>query len=438
MTMTITDRIDYFESLFDDLTLTNSLNDKRDIVAMIPIELLEDFNYIVECLNGIQKFGYTYNRTCHDEPNFGEFNTVKELLQYMQEPYTKGDLSQSNIYHHCYETCAYEDFLEPIINRTLKLGIGRSLLSKIDTSPMLAKKFEPDKTRLIDRNGVYITQKLDGNRCIAKYDGTKWHFLSRSGKEMYVDFDMRGLPTEYIYDGEILSPSQTLQSTLLLTGRIVNSENTFNLTSGVINRHTKDKKLVYNIFDIIEPKQMYCERREILTQIEESLLGVDCDVRILPVLRQYNGFADANDVAKLLDQVTGEGAEGLMINFGSGTYENKRTDKLLKFKKMKTIDMRVVEVIEGNGKYEGQVGSLYCECTTDDGKHVTSYVGSGLSDLQRINWSYYADELIIGKIVEIGYFEMSQNSNERGTNNYSLRFPRLLKVRGDKNTTSEY
>jgi len=432
--MTLNERIHYFESLFDDLMSTNSLNEKRDIVSLIPQELLEDFNYIIECLNGVRKFGYTYERYYGYMENL-TFNTVKELLQYMQEPY-QHDLSQWNILRHEMYTNEYADFLEPIINRTLKLGIGKSLLEKVDTSPMLAKKFDPDKTRLYDKNGIFITQKLDGNRCIAKHDGTKWHFLSRSGKEMYVDFDMGGLPTDYIYDGEILSPLQTFQSMHLFDPQRSQIDNTFNFTSGLINRHSKDKALVYNIFDIIDPKRMYIERRELLDTIESELQGVKSDVRILPVLAVTTNF-DPNRLTDMLLRVTEAGAEGLMINYGSATYQNKRTDSLLKYKRLYTMDMLVTNTMLGNGKYCCDIGAIKCEADTEDGKHISVWVGSGMSDEQRHNWAFHVKQ-IIGKIVEIGYFEISQNSSDRGTNNYSLRFPRLLKVRKDKDSTSEF
>ena len=429
--MTLQERINYFESLFDDLTSTTSLSEKRDMVSCIPAELIEDFNYIIECLNGIRKFGYTYERYCGYMENL-KFNTVKELLQYMREPYENHDLSSWNILKHEANTNEYEDFLAPIINRTLKLGIGRSLLEKVDTSPMLAKKYDPEKMFLKDRYGIFITQKLDGNRCIAKHDGTKWHFLSRSGREMHVDFDMTGLPTGYIYDGEILSPLQTWQSEHLFDDRQFNIDNTFNMTSGLINRHTKDKKLVYNIFDIIEPKKMYIERRDIIDHLD----GFSNDIRILPLLAM-DTEVNPNTLASMLIKVTNAGAEGLMINYGSATYENKRTDRLLKFKRLQTMDMEVVQVCEGTGKYEGFVGAIKCIADTSDGKHIEVYVGSGLSDEQRFEWAKNEND-IIGKIVEIGYFEVSQNSGQRGTNNYSLRFPRLLKVRTDKDSTSEF
>ena len=126
-----------------------------------------------------------------------------------------------------------------------------------------------------------------------------------------------------------------------------------------------------------------------------------------------------------------------MINLGSGIYSHKRTDQLLKFKQVQSMDMIVSSIQEGNGKYEYMVGAINCFCNTDDGKSVEVSVGSGLSDEQRADWMLHPEK-IIGKVVEIQYFSISQDSKNKGTNKYSLRFPRLKGVRTDKSTTSQY
>ena len=126
-----------------------------------------------------------------------------------------------------------------------------------------------------------------------------------------------------------------------------------------------------------------------------------------------------------------------MINSGSGLYVPKRTDDLLKVKQVQTIDMRVVDTEFGSGKYELCVGYIYCEATLPNGSKISCKVGTGLSDEQRARWAMYPTD-IIGKIVEIAYFSLSQSKNTYGTTQYSLRFPRLKKVRTDKNETSPY
>jgi ATP-dependent DNA ligase len=83
------------------------------------------------------------------------------------------------------------------------------------------------------------------------------------------------------------------------------------------------------------------------------------------------------------------------------------------------------------------VGALKAQCITDDGKIIACDIGTGLSDEQRLAWAVDPSK-IIGKIVEVAYFSLSQTSAQKGSNVYSLRFPRLKSVRKDKVETSEY
>ena len=437
--MTLSERIDKFYKLFNTLLSTNSIVEKKYYINKLDKELSDDFKYIIECLNGIHKFGFTYYSTRRyglgkiDKKNW----TVKELLEFLQEPMKQHNLSMDNIFYYVSETSKYEDFVEPIVNRTLKLGIGKSLFSKTSLSPMLAKKFEG--TVRNDINGYYITEKLDGNRCIAHYEEDGWHFTSRNGKEMHVNFNMSGLPTDYIYDGEVLSPTQVeVSKNIYDLSSDANVKGDFNATSGIINSHTQNKNLVYNIFDCVDLEDVgksYRLRREFLNKHANK---VGSDVRILPVLHYYNAKDKLeSDIYNVLEYVVGKNGEGIMINLASSTYEHKRTDSLLKCKKVQTMDMKVIDIEYGTGKYEGQVGSLVCEIHTSDGKYIFSKVGSGLDDIQRYNWSLNPYQ-IIGKIVEVQYFSLSQDTIKRETNQYSLRFPRLKQVRYDKNTTSEY
>ena len=434
------DRVEYFEYLFDMLTDTNSLNEKKDIIADIPSDYKADFDYIIYCLSNQVKFGYTYYYDyINDGTRFNEEWTIKDCLEYLQKPMKEGNLTYKNIALTVGASYNYKDFFSPIVNKTLKLGIGNSLLPKLDYSAMLAKKYEgPSRTMLCD--DFYITEKLDGNRCIAHYENGKWVFTSRNGKIMHVDFDMTGLPTHLVYDGEVLSPRQVRQSEeikrYIYTGFCDNLEfqDMFNSTSGLINQHTTDKELIFNIFDIQEKNVRYSDRREYLDSFKTIKLSKD--VRIVPVLGKAD-IADLNNIAfDLLDKVTSLGGEGIMINLGNRTYEHKRTDSLLKLKKVQTMDMVVVNTTLGTGKYEGLVGALECLIHTDDDKVISCSVGSGLSDEQRVQWTMYPEK-ILHHIVEISYFSLSQNENEKGSNLYSLRFPRLKKVREDKTKTSE-
>lgn len=440
--MKLSERCSYFYSIFDDLQATNSILEKRQIVAKIPEWLEDDFNCILEVLAGKHVFGYSYwlSNTLAYNKHITEETNIRTVIKFLLTPREMGDLSTNNIAYFVHCTSPWGWFFEPIVNRTLKLGIGKSLLPKDGLAPMLAKKYEGKIKH--DYRGYIITEKLDGNRCIASYEDNRWVFRSRNGKLMHVDFDMGDLPKEYVYDGEVMSVSQTNSSKKLY--RYIQDcvamtpvyKDEFSNTSGIINRHSGTKDLVYNIFDIMVDDVPYIDRRIELNEIGTSY-ELSNDVRILPALGTAS-FGDLENVSSnLLHLVTDMGGEGVMINLGSGLYNHKRTDQLLKLKKVQTIDMKVYDFEEGTGKYEGQIGALKAVCVTDDGKVIRCKIGSGLSDEQRMEWALDFSK-ICGKIVEVAYFSTSQTSAQKGSNEYSLRFPRLKSVRTDKNTTSEH
>ena len=441
-TLALSERIGYMEYIFGMLQDTTSLNEKRDIINDIVPDYREDFDYILEILSGKHKLGYTYYKLSADDsqiPYEIRWLTIKQYLQPLFEPIKSKDLSYENIRNAIDKVKWFSYIIEPIVNRTLRLGIGKSVLPKDGLSAMLAKN--ADNGIKIDKDGYFITEKLDGNRCIARYDGLQWKFTSRNGKEMYVDIDMSGLPKYYVYDGELLSVNQTVNS-IAMTERYKNNDepvklykNEFNATSGMINRRSKDKHLVYNIFDIMYDDTSYSSRRGELQFISKSA-DVSLDIRILPTLKYYKTLDELMDnLYADLDFVTECGAEGLMINLASGNYLHKRTDQLLKLKKVQTMDLKVIDIQDGVGKYDGLVGSLCCEGKTDSGEIVRCYVGSGLTDEQRYDWMLHPEN-ILGKIVEIAYFSLSQNKNS--INEYSLRFPRFKKIRKDKTEVSTH
>ena len=433
------ERIDYFSYIFNLLQDTNSRVEKELIVKEIPNVYKEDFDYIIECLAGKHVFGYRYYKVTPIINQKINDATIKQVLQFLQNPIKEHNLTASNISNYIAMTTFWYDFFEPIVNRTLRLGIGESLIDKVDTSPMLAKKFENGIP--YDPKGYYVTEKLDGNRCIAKYVDGKWHFLSRNGQEMHVDFDMSGLDTSYIYDGEVVSIDQAKLS-LTIYDKVVhniqpNTFFTYNFgdTSGLINNHNTNKKLIYNIFDIITDAP-YMFRRDELHKID-YLQELSNQVLIHPVLKYFKTLDELEACQNILNDVTALGGEGLMINLASATYLHKRTDQILKLKKVYTMDMKVYDISYGEGKYEGMIGALEAVAKTDDGKTIICSVGTGLSDEQREEWSIDTSR-IMGKTIEVSYFSLSQTKQDReyGTNIYSLRFPRLKRVRDDKDETS--
>lgn len=441
--MTIYERITAFDYLFYNLQNTNSRIEKEQLIKQFlkdSPDLHDDWKFILETLSGEHPIGFTFTPP-PSNPYAGDLNqSISSVIEYLTHlPDTTNDTITKA---ERFIGRELGEFIAPIVNRTLRLGIGKSLLSTKIYTPMLAKKFEPFKHRLSVLQSFFITEKLDGNRCIASYDhnlGT-WRFTSRTGKPLKVWFNMSNFPKDIVFDGEILSQEQTALSykrTYYLMSNISDislqpdSSLLFNKTTGAISSGTSDKSsLVYNIFDIVDSSKSYEQRRKILSQFMPN----NDKIRILPVLAETKS---KEEVSSILGKMTQMGAEGIMLNISDAPYEQKRSSSLLKCKNVQTMDMLVVDIFEGKGKYENQCGGLICKLITASGDVISCEVGTGLSDADREEfWSN--PDLVIGKVVEIGYHEKCQSASTLGTKQYSLRFPRFIKIRSDKKDGSEW
>lgn len=421
-------RCKVISNLFVMLEHTDSRLDKEALInefrAKFP-KLESDLNFCFEVLAGKHKVGYTYiltNTPCTvtdlDSFNCSISNFYNSVLKTVS-PTDTGIITATLL-----TPVAIRPFIYHLVNRKFRLGYSNKETMITSYSPMLAKKYQ-DTFR---EQYYYIQEKLDGNRCIAYYDYNegRYKFMSRSGKELKVNFNMdwvekwvseddygeRDYPT---FDGEVM----TLEHA---------GSRDFNRTSGAINGKYTDKSgLHYFIYDIVAPKLKYEQRKQILDSI--TYTGPDC--QILPVLDKIwvwpnHDYNCALDV--WLDKITDKGGEGIMLRDPDGYYQcGKRSDGLLKYKKTQTMDLRIIDFNFGNGKYEGAIGSFVCE--TDD--HSILVNVSGMPD----DIHYSDPALWMGKIIEVAYFDISVNSV---TKQKSLRFPRLKRVRNDKNTTSIY
>ena len=435
------------------LEATPSRLDKQAIVAKhkaMDKQLARDIDYMFEILAGKHPIGFTASFSIEKEAPALE-QCVQSLEEFL-EPIFSIENKQSNtlaLLAQRYRGCGL--YLNPILNREWRLGIGPSQLEVAETQPMLAKKLDLSKVPTITRSevdylvkrgcvgtqGIYfITEKLDGNRCEARYDRSakQWKFWSRSGKQLKVDFDMCGFDKNFIYDGEILSRAQLDNP----------GQGNFNALSGALNSKYGNKdQLVYMIFDINNPAEIYSQRRACLESQQAARL-INCTpfqlnrVRVLKLLAMTT-LEDLEDIVSYwLNKIVSKGGEGIMVNCGWRFYERKRTDSLLKVKPVYSMDMRVTEIIKGTGKNEGVVGSLYCEAYDQaTGRKYRCNVGTGISDEQRRYWANNPSK-IIGKIIEVEYFSASQDEYNRslGTKVFALRFPRLKRVREDKEDTS--
>jgi DNA ligase-1 len=149
----------------------------------------------------------------------------------------------------------------------------------------------------------------------------------------------------------------------------------------------------------------------------------DLDLTYFETLPMLYAGSDTSMITEILEEEVAKGEEGIMINIMDALYEFKRTNNLLKCKKMQTMDLEVVDVEEGSGRLAGTLGAIHVRYK--NGNIVK--VGSGFSDDLRA--SIWANpHMYIGWIAEIQYFEETTNAD----GGESLRFPIFKDFRSDK------
>ena len=219
-------------------------------------------------------------------------------------------------------------------------------LKNVDTfdkfKPMLAEKFEDVEVNFAAGN-VYSQPKLDGIRCIARKDGL-W---TRSGKEI--------VAVPHIW--ESLQPFFEKHPNLILDGELYNHElkDDFNSITSMVRKTkpkvedlVKSKELVqYHLYDVIvtdEPELEFSKRELLRYQAPSDY------IRIVPTMH----VPTRTGLDSLYEGYLEHGYEGQMVRIDR-PYENKRTKNLLKRKEFLTDEFEVVEVLEGQGNWQGCV-----------------------------------------------------------------------------------
>jgi DNA ligase-1 len=287
---------------------------------------------------------------------------------------------------------------------------------------MLANKYF-DKPSYVEGKKFAITTKIDGGRIIALKENGQVSFYTRAGQkyEGLVDLEREmteRLPDNFVLDGEIT----------LLDYKSYDSKTAYKLAMKITRADGEKhgvKMLVFDGMPLTDWKAQqssftYLQRRQML----DCMTGFFNDdltyFELLPIL--YLG-TDTSKILELLESEIARDQEGIMINICDAPYEFKRTNSLLKVKKMNTLDLEIIGFEEGEGRLAGTLGAILVRYKNGN----TVKVGSGFSDRLRAElWRARGD--FLGKIVEIQYFEETTNAD----GGISLRFPIFKDFRPDK------
>ena len=387
-----------------------------------------------------------------------DINTLKIdlVLNYIKTHNTGRDEDIGYVQAFCQsqpEECY--DFLIGVFTKSYKCGITAKTLNKIipksvpEFGVMLAEsyfKYKKDKqgnrvkvtsvdlTKL--DSDFIVTEKLDGMRCVMIKQGKAINFYSRQGQEI------TGLD-EIMEDAEIL-PDGVYDGELIAEGTFAESKDQYKETMKRARIKGRKTKLKLVCFDYIESVDDFLngscttpfeDRKDKLYSIlrttpditeDDEYVELDTCEKIKYLDNLYKG-KDIDEISTFFETVMTLGGEGLMINVANAPYETKRVKNLLKYKEFYNADLRVTGVYEGTGANKGKLGGIYVNY-----KGFTDKVGSGFDKEERETY-LNNPELIVGKIVDIQYFEETTNQEN---DDISMRFATFKGIREDKNEES--
>lgn len=237
-------------------------------------------------------------------------------------------------------------------------------------------------------SGWYISEKLDGVRGI--WDGKE--LKSRSGYKFNYPSSFTTCFPSYALDGELYTKRNDFENITSITSKM--------------NENAAWSEIKFYIFDIPDLNASFDKKYEKMIDFAKNCKNIK-------VIEQKVA-KNNQEVFAYLDEVVKNGGEGLVAREPNLIYENTRSSKILKIKKFKDDECKVIKINKGSGKYSDVMGSLDCK---DIKRGVIFKIGSGFDDKMRKNPPK------IGQIITYKYQNLTKNNKPR--------FPVFLRFRDE-------
>lgn len=274
------------------------------------------------------------------------------------------------------------------------------------------------KLGAIIKDGLYLTPKFDGYRCLAVLRDGECTLYSRNGT-VFENFPaiQKAIEEQFahlkniVFDGEIMS----------------DDFNSMQQSAFASKRGTVVGDVKYFIFDVLNIEEWNTQKFLAPYRVRRAQLDMWLKANFRDPLRVVRGQwlpqgATLEDIKAIEREYAEMGFEGAMGNPGNLPYYTGRVSNgVLKFKSMLSMDCEVIDWFPGKlgTKYESSLGGLVV--MQENG--VKCEVGSGYSDIERDEIFMKIDE-IIGRKMEVKYQELTPDG--------VMRFPVKLRWRNDK------
>lgn len=306
-----------------------------------------------------------------------------------------------------------------VLKKDLKAGFSISTVNKCgfdipEFEVMLAKDGKQCKNlnTLVSKGG-FLSRKLDGYRCLAVIVDGDVSLYSRNGT-LYGNFPSvsealsNTFPIgKYVFDGEIMSTDfQSMQKTAFSDDKTVGDVkyyifDSINYDEWMSSNFKETKKeRIDNLNILLKNDNSLCDQLQIVDQIS---------VNSLDQIYTYE------------KQFLSEGFEGAMFLPDISYYLGKKSNRMLKFKTMESMEGWIISLNEGEkgSKFEGTLGSLtirqengqLCKC------------GSGFTDEDR-DYMWSTPDKWHNKCIEVKYQELTPDG--------IMRFPVFSRWRKEK------
>ena len=340
-------------------------------------------------------------------------------------------------------------FLAPILRRDMRSGISATTINKIVKKtayeiPIFSCQLATNSEGRPEMRGKKrLEPKYDGTRVllvvISTDSGPYATCYSRNGKvfENFTHIEdqvIDNLPELVNARHSVSNLGSDLTRGFVLDGEVVGNSFQELMRQAFRKKNAAAEDSVFNVFDILPIADFNrgywnapLSKRIQLLQAMRPAIDKMPNVELLPHLEVDLDLSEGkNQFDRYCRDMVAAGFEGVMIKNIDAPYNCKRSTDWMKYKPTLTVDLQVVDIEEGTVRNKGRLGALVCS-GEDDGKEITVNVGSGFSDSERV--SLWEDRsLVIGSTIEILCDIITQNQD--GT--YSLRFPRFVRFRPDK------